>query len=87
MESRLGAPNGVASLGADGLVPAAELPPSAGGGGTATAIDVLYSGGAYPTQPASPPAGILVRHFYGPTQYSGPTWAGVLDTYTYAALT
>ncbi|WP_200949542.1 hypothetical protein [Leifsonia sp. Root227] len=48
---------------------------------------VMYSGGTYPTQPASAPGGVQVRQFYGPIQYSGPTWAGVLDLYTYAELT
>lgn len=48
---------------------------------------VMWSGGAYPTQPASPPGGVVLRQFFGPQQYQGATWAGVLDTYTYAELT
>lgn len=59
-----------------------------GGSSVASAtIDVVYSAGAYPAQPGSAPAGVKVRHFYGPVQYSGPTWAGVLDLYTHAPLT
>jgi len=53
---------------------------------SADQVNVLYSGGAYPTQAGSPPAGLKVRHFYGPVQYSGATWSGVLDVYVYAAL-
>ena len=60
-----------------------------GGGGTATAtsIDVVYASGAYPTQPATPPAGAKVRRFLGPVPYAGPAWAGVVDVYNYAPLT
>lgn len=58
----------------------------AGGGGTSEIATVLWSGSGYPTQAASPPAGIKVRQFYGPEPYSGATWTGVLDVYTYAAL-
>lgn len=49
-------------------------------------VNVLWSSGAYPAQAASPPAGVKVRHFYGPVAPSAPTWPGVLDTYDYAAL-
>jgi hypothetical protein len=58
-----------------------------GGAGSGGILVVKYAAGAYPVQPASPPAGTTVRMFYGPTQYIGPTWSGVLDIYTYAALT
>lgn len=58
-----------------------------GGGGTSTNTDVLYASGAYPTQAATPPTGLKVRHFFGPVQYQGPSWPGVLDTYDYAPLT
>lgn len=60
-----------------------------GGSGTATAtsIDVVYVSGAYPTQPATPPAGAKVRRFLGPVPYTGPAWAGVVDVYNYAPLT
>lgn len=52
-----------------------------GGGGGGTAVDVVYTSGAYPTQAATPPSGVTVRHFYGPTPYVGATWAGVVDTF------
>lgn len=48
-----------------------------------TRVDVLYTSGAYPAQAGSAPTGLKVRHFYGPTPYTGPTWSGVLDLYTY----
>lgn len=72
-----------------GIAELAARPTGTGGtgGGSTTTVDVLYSSGAYPVQAGSPPAGIKIRHFYGPVQYVGATWAGVLDLYTYAELT
>lgn len=69
----------------DGIAELSARP--SGGSGTGTSVDVLYASGAYPTQAATPPAGVKVRHFYGPVRYVGATWAGVLDTYMYAELT
>ena len=57
------------------------------GTGTPSLVEVFYSSGAYPAQAASPPAGCKHRAFYGPVQYAGPTWPGVVDTYQYVALT
>lgn len=68
------------------IVQAASMGGSGGGGGGAV-LPVLYAAGAYPAQAATPPAGVTVRMFFGPTQYIGPTWAGVVDVYHYAALT
>lgn len=48
--------------------------------------NVFWSGGDYPAQPSTAPAGVKIRHFYGPFQYIGPTWSGVLDQYDYAEL-
>lgn len=80
--------NGISATDLQGAVEQAALLGGGGGGGGATStVDVLYSGGSYPAQAASAPAGVKVRHFYGPFQYLGPTWAGVLDLYTYAELT
>lgn len=59
----------------------------AAGSGSSDVRTVLYSGGAYPVQPTEVPAGVRVRWFHGPVAYTGPTWPGVLDRYTYAALT
>ena len=70
----------------DAIAKAATLGGS-GGSGTVTTLDVIYASGAYPAQPGTAPAGVKVRHFYGPTPYSGASWAGVLDLYTYAPLT
>ena len=70
----------------DAIAKAATLGGS-GGSGTVTTLDVIYASGAYPAQPGSAPTGVKVRHFYGPSPYSGPTWPGVLDLYTYAPLT
>jgi hypothetical protein len=67
------------------LVQAAAMGGGGGSGGGAV-LPVLYASGAYPAQAASAPAGISVRLFLGPTQYVGPTWAGVVDVYHYAAL-
>lgn len=60
---------------------------TSGGTGASDVLTVLYSSGAYPSQPATAPAGIKVRQFLGPVPYEGPTWTGVLDRYNYAALT
>lgn len=68
----------------DAIAQAATLGSTGGGG---TTVDVLYSGGAYPAQAASPPSGVKVRRFYGPVQPTVATWSGVLDVYEYAALT
>lgn len=68
----------------DAIVQAAA---TGGTGGTGDERAVYYASGAYPTQPSTAPSGIKRRHFYGPVQYTGPTWPGVLDLYTYAALT
>ena len=57
------------------------------GSGTATdEVSFYYSSGAYPAQPASAPVGVRRRHFYGPTPYAGPTWAGVIDLYDFVDL-
>lgn len=58
-----------------------------GTGGGGAILPVIYGAGAYPVQAATPPAGVTVRMFLGPTQYVGPTWPGVVDLYNYAALT
>lgn len=50
-------------------------------------VSVLWSGGAYPAQAGTAPAGVKVRRFYGPEPYEGASWTGVLDTYEYAELT
>jgi hypothetical protein len=45
--------------------------------------------GAYPTIPSTPPAGVTVREFVGPTNpasLSITAWSGVVDLYTYAAI-
>lgn len=60
--------------------------PAGSGGGTADSVSVVWDGTAYPTQAATAPEGVVVRHFYGPVPYEGATWPGVLDTYDYAAL-
>ena len=86
---KVGVANGVARLNSNGdVVNAAGTPITGGGGGGSTdEYVVYYSGGAYPAQPGSPPGGIKRRQFYGPVQYAGPTWSGVIDLYTYVALT
>lgn len=61
--------------------------PTGGGGGTGTTVDVVYASGAYPTQALTPPAGVKIRRFVGPVQYTGAAWTGVVDLYTYANLT
>src|SRR5690606_6429327 len=53
----------------------------AGASGIIPVLVVEGTGSAYPTQPASAPAGTSVRWFVGPEQYSGPTWAGVTDVW------
>lgn len=42
---------------------------------------VVDSGTGYDV-PAEPPAGVTVRHFYGPDPFTGDPWPGVLDVYT-----
>lgn len=40
---------------------------------------VDWNGSSYPAQPASAPAGVLKRWFFGPSAYTGDTWPGVQD--------
>lgn len=62
------------------IVQAAASGPTTGGSGDE--FSVYYSGGAYPSSAASPPAGTKRRHFYGPSAYLGATINGILDLYT-----
>jgi hypothetical protein len=44
---------------------------------------------AYPSTPATPPDGVLIREFVGPVNPSTlsiAAWAGVVDLYTYATI-
>lgn len=54
---------------------------SPGATGPSTVSVVVWSGSAYPTQPASAPTGVQIRYFVGPEPYAGATWPGVVDLY------
>lgn len=67
-----------------------QLAAMASGGGTGGSSGirlVIYKSGAYPAQPTDPPAGTLVRFFFGPSPYQGPSWPGVVDIHFRAELT
>lgn len=57
-----------------------------GGGAAGTSIDYVWDKSipGYPVLPATAPAGVKVRVFWGPEQYSGPAWPGVLNAYQYS---
>lgn len=64
----------------------ASLQGQDGADGNTDIMVVTQVGGAWPAQPATAPLGIKARIFMGPTQYGGPTWAGVRDAYIYTAV-
>lgn len=71
--------------------PAAWKNPTGGGGGGTPAeqwlLPVIFANGSYPTQPATPPPGVKVRWFFGPEQYVGPVYPGIIDKFSLTDLT
>jgi hypothetical protein len=48
-------------------------------GGSSEIKTIVYASGAFPVQSATAPVGVKVRMFFGPVQYTGPTFAGIVD--------
>jgi len=77
-----------AGITATNVQAAIEAAAASGGGASIGPIYVVpYSSGAYPAVPTDAPSGTLLRWFIGPVQYTGAAWPGVVNVYTYAALT